>query len=283
MTQFRKTAAFLSAKDESAIARVALFGCPYDGTSSFRPGARFGPSAIREASQALETYDPRLECDLAEVSFCDFGDVELSPGDKAGVLARIKTAAKDVLTAGTIPAALGGEHLITLPIVEAVYEKFPDLVLVHFDAHLDLKDKYLGDRLSHATVIRRVADLLQPSRILQVGTRSGTLTEFEFARKCRTFQENDPTDEIRQWVSSHPVYITVDLDVLDPAFFPGTGTPEPGGISYCKLEEWFLSLKGAKIVGWDVVELAPYWDPTQISSVMAAKVVRTLLCIAAIC
>ena len=283
MTSFLKTAPYLGAKPAGPEIRVALFGCPYDGTSSYRPGARFGPQAIREASQILETYDPRLGRDLEEGAFCDLGDIEISPGDKADALARIGAAAKDVLESRQIPAALGGEHLITLPIVQAVHTKFPDLVLIQFDAHLDLKDKYLGDSLSHATVMRRVADFLHPSRILQVGPRSGTFEEFQFAKNCRVLEADARPDVIQQWVADRPVYVTVDLDVLDPSVVSGTETPEPGGVSYCQLENWLFALNGAKFVGWDVVELAPHWDPSQISSVVAAKVVRILLGLTVIC
>ena len=281
MSNFLKTAAYLGASQSCEAARVALFGCPYDGTASYRSGARFGPAAIREASQVLETYDPRTKIDLDDCVFCDLGDLEISPGDKAGTLLQIETAARDILAEEKIPAALGGEHLISLPLVKAVYARFSDMVLVQFDAHLDLKDKYLGDRLCHATVMRRVADFLHPSRILQAGTRSGTLEEFEFARKCRILEAN--AEDIPRWISDRPVYVTVDLDVLDPSVFPGTGTPEPGGVSYGILEDWLLSLNGQTIIGWDVVELAPHWDPTQVSSIVAAKVVRTLMSLTAVC
>ncbi len=281
MSDFLKTAAYLGASQECKAARVALFGCPYDGTASYRAGARFGPAAIREASQVLETYDPRTKIDLDNCAFCDLGDLEISPGDKTASLSQIETAARDLLAEGKIPAALGGEHLISLPLVKAAHALFSDMVLVQFDAHLDLKDKYLGDRLSHSTVIRRVADFLHPSRILQAGTRSGTLEEYEFSRKCRTLEAN--AEDIPRWISNRPVYVTVDLDVLDPAVFPGTGTPEPGGVSYGILEDWLLSLNGQNIIGCDVVELAPHWDPTQVSSIVAAKVVRTLMSLTAVC
>ena len=280
---FLKTAPFLAAKEPGPATRVALFGCPYDGTSSYRPGARFGPSAIREASQVLETYEPRLNCDLEERDFCDLGDVEISPGDKADALSRFGEAAKKVLAVRQIPAALGGEHLITLPLVEAVLEKHPDLVLLQFDAHLDLRNKYLGDALCHATVMRRVCDILDPSRILQVGARSGILEEFEFARRYGTLDMNTGGSGLKDWIRDRPLYVTIDMDILDPAYFPGTGTPEPGGLSYCELENWLLLLQGAQVVGWDVVELAPHWDPSNISSIVAAKTVRTLLAITTVC
>ncbi|MFH1010430.1 MAG: agmatinase [bacterium] len=283
MTLFLKTAPFLGAKDGGQRSRLALFGCPYDGTSSYRAGARFGPPAIREASQVLETYDPRLKCDLDDVSFCDLGDIELSPGDKADALAKIAEAAKEVLAAGQIPAALGGEHLITLPVVQTVFDKFPDMCLVQFDAHLDLRDKYLEDKLSHATVTRRVADFLHPSRILLGGARSGTLEEFQLAREFQMIEADSPRNQVRDWVGARPVYVTVDLDVLDPGCFPAAGTPEPGGISYCQLENWLCELKESRIVGWDVVELAPHWDPSNVSSIVAAKVVRSLICLSVIC
>jgi len=283
LTGFLRTAPFLGAKPAGPTVRIALFGCPYDGTASFRPGARFGPQAIREASQVLETYDPKLECDLADCSFSDAGDVEVSPGNKSDTLARIGAAARSVLAARQIPAVLGGEHLITLPVVQAVHEVYPDLVIVQFDAHFDLKDSYLGDRLSHATVMRRIAEVITPSRILQLGARSGVLEEFQFARNCRVLGADASPPEIRQWVADRPVYVTVDLDILDPAYFPAAGTPEPGGLSFCQLEDWLLALRGVKLVGWDVVELAPHWDPTQVSSVVGAKIVRTLLGLTAVC
>jgi agmatinase len=283
LTVFLKTAPFLGAKEPGRAARVALFGCPYDGTASYRAGARFGPNAIREASQVLETYDPRLQCDIADASFCDLGDVEFSPGDKADALSRIEKAAKEVLAAGQIPAALGGEHLILLPLFRAVFDRFPDVRLVLFDAHLDLRDQYLGDNLSHATVTRRVADFLHPSRILLVGARSGTLEEFQFAQELRLVTPGKGGEELRNWVANDPLYVSVDLDVLDPSIFPATGTPEPGGMTFNEIESNLLEFRGKKIVGWDVVELAPHWDPSNVSSVVAAKVVRSLLGLSAIC
>jgi agmatinase len=280
---FLKTAPFLAAKEPSSATRVALFGCPYDGTSSYRPGARFGPAAIREASQVLETYEARLRCDLEERYFCDLGDVELSAGDKADALSRIGEAARKVLALRQIPAALGGEHLITLPIIEAVREHHSDLVVLQFDAHFDLRNKYLGDTLCHATVMRRVCDALNPSRILRVGARSGTLEEYEFAEKHGISCPSNGANEIRDWAGDRPIYITIDMDVLDPAFCPGTGTPEPGGLTYCELDNLLLQFQNLHIVGWDVVELAPHWDTSGISSVAAAKIVRTLLAITTVC
>ncbi len=280
---FLKTTPFLAAKDPGPSTRVALFGCPYDGTSSYRPGARFGPSAIREASQVLESYDPRTGSDLEGRDFCDLGDVEISPGDKADALSRIREAARKVLDMRQIPAALGGEHLITLPLVEAVLENYPDLVLLQFDAHLDLRNKYLGDALCHATVMRRVCDIMNPTRILRVGARSGILEEYEFARRYGTLNMTTDGSGLRDWIRDRPLYITVDMDVLDPAFCPGTGTPEPGGLTYCELETRLSQLQGVRVVGWDVVELAPHWDPSNISSIVAAKIVRTLLAITTVC
>jgi agmatinase len=273
-----KAMPFMGARSEAAGARLVLFGCPFDGTVSFRPGARFGPTAIREVSDVLETYCPVLGRDLEDVAYADIGDLPLPPGDAAAALDLTHRLARRILSDGQMPAALGGEHLLTLSLVRAAAEFFEDLVVVQFDAHFDMRNQYLGVELSHATVMRRVSELLSPSRILQVGQRSGTREEFEKAG----FGERQSgaamsAVDIRRWVGDRPLYITVDVDVLDPSVLSGTGTPEPGGVDFVTLQQWLVGLAGCRWVGWDVMELSPHHDPTQISSVVAAKIVRTMI------
>ena len=259
-------------------ARLSLFGLPYDGTCSFRPGTRFGPAAIRNVSDGLETYCPVANADLEDVQFADLGDLILPPGDKDETLQLIEQAAGELYSAGVIPGALGGEHLVTLPLAKAAFSRFPDMVLVQFDAHLDLRDDYLGTRLSHATVLRRIMEFVSPSRILQIGPRSGPREEFEIAKKFGTYRPDtcSPAD-LSAWVGNRPVYVTLDLDVLDPSILPGTGTPEPGGVTFSTLQSWIIALSGSQWVGWDVVELSPDYDPTQVSSVVSSKIVRSMI------
>lgn len=259
-------------------ARLALFGMPYDGTCSFRPGTRFGPAAIRNISDGIETYCPVADRDLVDVQFADLGDLILPPGDKLESLQIIEKAAGELYNRGVLPAGLGGEHLVSLPLVKAAFERFPDAVLVQFDAHLDLRDDYLGTKLSHATVMRRIMEFVNPSQILQIGPRSGPREEFEVAKKFGTYRPDSFTAaELSAWIANRPVYVTLDLDVLDPSILPGTGTPEPGGVSFTTLQSWIVALTGVKWVGWDVVELSPDYDPSHVSSVVSSKVVRSMI------
>lgn len=258
--------------------RWVMVGVPFDGTTTYRPGTRFGPSAIREASWSLETYCPRLNRDLEHLKLSDVGDLNLSLGNRKAVLRQIYEAACQVIENGQGWVGLGGEHLITLPVIEAYLKNYPDLHVIQFDAHADLRDVYLDERLSHATVMRRIVDHIGPERLLQVGIRSGPQSEFQWMKHHNTLCHS--LDELKKRLKSwqgKPVFVTVDLDVLDPSVMPGTGTPEPGGLSYRELEDYLLALDGLKIVGFDVVELSPPCDPSGISNVTAAKVVRQCL------
>jgi agmatinase len=269
---------FMAARPNLEQARVVLFGCPFDGTSSYRPGSRFAPPAIRQVSDGLETFSPVLRSDLEDVNFADAGDLLLPFGDIEKALEMTYRMAAGLHVKGQIPAALGGEHLLTLPLFRATAEAHPDVVIIQFDAHLDMRNEYLDVSLSHATVMRRVSEIVQPSRILQVGPRSGTRDEFLFSESLGILRPTTITPaEIREWVGRNPVYVTVDLDVLDPSILPGTGTPEPGGVSFSTLEDWLSGLAGCRWVGWDVMELSPMLDASQISSIAAAKIVRTML------
>jgi agmatinase len=255
-----------------------IVGIPYDGTCSYRPGTRFGPNAIREASWGLENYSPVLNRELDHIRYADAGDLEFPFGNRDEVLSRIRQAAQQVVQAGKHWIGLGGEHLVTLPVIEAYLEKYPDLAVIQFDAHADLRDDYLGEKLSHATVMRRVVDLIGAERFAQIGIRSGPKSEFDWMTTNGTLmrQPEQLTARLTQW-QNRPVFITVDLDVLDPSILPGTGTPEPGGLSFAELQSWFTLLKDINLVGFDAVELSPPYDASGVSNVAAAKVVRECL------
>jgi len=258
---------------------IRMIGAPFDGTVSFRPGARFGPAAIREASDGIETYSPVLDRDLESVSYADAGDLELPAGNSEAALSIIREAVADALNDGAVPFLLGGEHLVSLAAIEAVYEKYPDLVVVQLDAHADQREDYLGVKLSHACVMRRVCEFLGEERIRQIGVRSGTRDEYSLMRDystLTTFREDDLAG-LRSWIGDRPLYLTLDLDVFDPAAFPGTGTPEPGGIDWWIFQRFIRAIAGCDVVGMDVVELAPQLDPSGCSSVLAAKCVREML------
>ena len=269
-------------RDQKEEHEIRIIGAPFDGTASFRPGSRFGPSAIRDASDGIETWSPDLDSDLESVHYADAGDLELPMGNTEGVLAIIREAVDECLTDDVIPFLLGGEHLITLPAVESVFEKYPDLVVVQLDAHADQRDDYLGVELSHACVMRRISELVGDENVRQLGIRSGTQREYELMKSfgtLTTFREDDLI-ELVDWIGDRPVYLTVDLDVFDPACFPGTGTPEPGGIEWWTFQRFIKATLGCDIVGLDVVELAPQLDASGCSSVLAAKCVREMLLIA---
>ena len=261
---------YMSAQSDG---RICLFGAPFDSTSSFRPGSRFGPGAIREASYALETFSPIQGADLEDCTFMDQGDLELPFGDPVPVLAHIESHAEEILSRGRTPFLLGGEHLVSLGAIRAAARAHPDLMVIHLDAHADLREEYLGMKLSHATVIRRVLDLLGPDSVRQIGVRSCTRQEHGIASTLVSLPE-----QIALRTGTKPCYLTCDLDILDPSVLPGTGTPEPGGLTFNELAATLISIMTrVHIVGLDVVELAPQIDPTGVSSVVAAKVVRECL------
>ncbi len=259
--------------------RSALFGAPLDATVTFRPGSRFGPMAVRAASPVLEDWSPQLRRCLAERPFCDLGDLDIAPGDVDGALRAIKGQVAELLAEGLRPVMLGGEHLVSLPAVEAAARRYPDLHVLQIDAHADLRDDYLGLPLSHACVMRRIAERVGPARCLQLGIRSGTSEEWAYAQDHTRFAPGaQPLPA--EWAAvlrGVPLYLTVDIDAADPAAAPGTGTPEPGGFSARELLEVVWAMDGLNIVAADVVEVAPAYDPGGITAVLAAKVVRELL------
>ena len=261
-------------------AEVVLFGAPYDSTTSFRPGTRFGPAAMRAESFGIETYSMLQDRDLAEdASVFDSGDLELPFGAPDAALGMIEERAAEILGAGKIPFLLGGEHLVTLGSVRAVAKRYPNLHIVHFDAHADLRDDYLGVKLSHACVIRRCHDILGDGRIFQFGIRSGTRDERQFMKDghvtTELFSDTTLPAVIEKIGPGVPVYLTVDLDVIDPSEFPGTGTQEADGFSYGRLlGDLRMICRDLNVVALDNVELSPALDPTGRSTALACKLLR---------
>jgi len=261
---------------------IRVIGVPFDGTVSFRPGARFGPAAIRENSDGVETYSPYLDADLEQLRYADIGDLELPMGDVPAVLQMIREAVDEAVDDDVIPFLLGGEHLVTLPAVESLPEKYPELVLIQPHPHADQREDYLGVERSHACVMRRISETIGNDHVRQLGIRSGTRREYDLMQAFGTLStfRDDDLDELRNWIGERPLYLTVDLDVFDPACCPGTGTPEPGGIDWWTCQRFIKAMQGCDIVGLDAVELAPQLDASGCSSVLAAKAVREMLLIA---
>ncbi len=252
---------------------LCIFGAPFDATTSFRPGARFGPEAIRSASYGIETFSPLLNLDLENTDFMDDGDLELPFGNPEPALDLIMSRTAAILSEGRLPILLGGEHLVSLGAIRAAAAHFEDLKIIHLDAHADLRDEYLGQKLSHATVMRRAGEICDLDNIRQIGIRSCDRNEFDLAGKIKAQPQ-----EILTWAGNSPCYLTLDLDVLDPAFLPGTGTPEPGGMSFNELlEALMLLIAKLNIVALDMVELAPMLDHSGVSAVVAAKLLRECL------
>lgn len=272
---------FIGCESSFEEASIVLYGAPFDSTTSFRPGARFGPAAMRHESFGLETYSPYQDRDLMDISVFDSGDLELCFGSSEMALADIQKRAEEILEADKFPLLLGGEHLVTLAAVRAVAAKYPNLHIIHFDAHADLRDDYLGARLSHACVLRRCHDLLGDGRIHQFCIRSGEREEFRFAAQHTDFHPlsfeglEETVRELKE--KNVPIYFTIDLDCLDPAAFPGTGTPEAGGVTFLELLEAIRIVAQANVVGADVNELAPMLDASGVSTATACKVLRELL------
>ncbi len=270
---------FLGCTADYAEAKAVLFGAPFDGTVSYRPGARFAPQAMRSESYGIETYSPYRGACLEDALVSDIGDIDIPIGNTAQSLQYIGELTDRILSGGKKPLMMGGEHLVTLPAVRAVWEKHADLAVIHFDAHTDLREEYLGERLSHSAVMRRIHEFLGGGAIWQFGIRSGTKEEYDWARAGHTALNEftlDAVPALPKMLGERPVYLTVDLDVLDPSVFPGTGTPEAGGISFRELVEALGALSGLNIVAADIVELAPNYDPSGVSTAVACKVLREI-------
>ncbi|NCB50306.1 MAG: agmatinase [Clostridia bacterium] len=271
---------FIGCTAEYGDADTVLFGAPFDSTTSYRPGTRFGSSAIRRESYGIEEYSPYQDAALSDTAVFDSGDLELCFGDTGAALSDIERRAEEILRDGKVPFMIGGEHLVTLGALRAAVKIHPDLSIIHFDAHADLRDDYMGAKLSHACVIRRCWEHLDDGRIFQFGIRSGDKEEFLWGRDhvaTRKFDFAGLEEKLRE-LEGRPVYFTLDLDVLDPSVFPGTGTPEPGGVSFDELRRAAQAVcAGARIVGCDVVELSPHYDQSGVSTITACKIVREMI------
>jgi len=271
---------FIACDAEYDDAKIVLFGAGFDGTTSFRPGTRFGPAAIRSESFGIETYSPYQDRDMLDYSYFDSGDIELPFGSTDRAVSDIAARSETILADGKLPFMIGGEHLVTLGSVMAVKEKFDDLYIIHFDAHADLRDDYLGQQLSHACVLRRCWELVGDGHIFQFGIRSGDRDEFRFADAHTEMHKFsfEGLEEVVEKLKGKNVYFTIDLDVLDPSVFPGTGTPEAGGVTFEQLRKALtLVCSTLNIVGCDVNELSPVYDQSGVSTAVACKVIREML------
>lgn len=272
---------FIGCDSEYEDAKIVLFGAPFDSTTSFRPGARFGSSAIRHESFGIETYSPYQDKDLTDLKVFDCGDLELCFGSPEDALKDIEEQARKIVNDGKLPIMLGGEHLVTFAAVKAVFEKYPKMHIIHFDAHADLRDDYLGAKLSHACVIRRCYELVGDGKIHQFCIRSGDREEFRFADEhtdMHKFNFDGLKELVEELKSDNlPVYFTIDMDCLDPSVFCGTGTPEAGGVNFKELLAAILEVSKTNIVGADLNELAPMLDISGASTAVACKTLRELI------
>lgn len=275
----RNIETFLGCDKEFEDARIVIFGAPFDSTTSYRPGTRFASRTMRAESYGLETYSPYQDLDLEDAAIFDGGDLELCFGDTNMALDEITAYTQQILDNGKLPLMIGGEHLVTLGTVRAVAKKYPDLHIIHFDAHADLRDDYLGAKLSHATVLHRVWDIVGDGKIYQFGIRSGERAEFAWGKEHVITHKFDfeGLEQVIEKLKGKPVYFTLDLDVLDPSCFPGTGTPEAGGVTFIQLLEAILKVGELDIVGCDINELSPLLDASGASTAVALKVLRELL------
>ncbi|MBS6314262.1 agmatinase [Porcipelethomonas ammoniilytica] len=270
---------FIGCDSEYDESKIVIFGAPFDSTTSYRPGTRFASSAMRNESFGIETYSPYQDKDLTDIKVFDGGDLELCFGSPESALNDIENFSSKILGSGKLPCMIGGEHLVTLGAVRAAVKKYPDLHIIHFDAHADLRDDYLGQKLSHACVMRRCHELVGDGKIFQFGIRSGDREEFLWGKNHVTTNKFDFTglEKIAEKILNKPVYFTLDLDVLDPSCFPGTGTPEAGGVSFTELMSAIKSVSALNVVGIDVNELSPMLDQSGASTALACKLLREIL------
>jgi agmatinase len=270
---------FIGCDNEYDESNIVVFGAPFDSTTSFRPGTRFASATMRNESFGIETFSPYQDKDLEDFNVFDGGDLELSFGDSNSALNDIEHYVSSILIDKKIPFMIGGEHSVTLGAVRAVAKKYPNLHIIQFDAHTDLREDYLGQIYSHASVIRRCWDIVGDNKIFQFGIRSGEKVEFDWGKKhLHTTRFNfDGLDEVIEKLKDIPIYFTLDLDVLDPSEFPGTGTPEAGGVTFLELHKAISKLAKLNIVGLDMNELSPIYDQSGKSTALACKLLREIL------
>ncbi len=276
-------AIFMASKRTIENCKVGLLGIPYDGTSCFKPGSRFGPSAIRESSHGIETYCPQLDLDLEDINFTDLGSLDITLGNTISTIKCIKNSTLKLLNHNLKPLIIGGEHSITTGVIEAMIKDYPDLIMLQLDAHADLRDEWSGNKHSHACTMKRCLELLPSQKILQVAIRSGTKSEFKEMNKNKRLIPHTSGESpihlkkaLQQFIGT-PIYLTFDLDWFDPSVLPGTGTPEPGGFLWRDFAAIIEVIKEHNLVGADVVELCPIFDTSGISTILAAKVIRSLI------
>ncbi|PUA37187.1 agmatinase [Paenibacillus elgii] len=273
---------FILSSDDYAASRAVIYGMPMDYTVSFRPGSRFGPSRIREVSIGLEEYSPYLDKSLEDITYFDAGDLLLPFGNPGRSLDIIGEYVHGLLADGKFPLGLGGEHLVSWPVIQEVYKKYPDLALIHIDAHADLREQYEGEPLSHSTPVRKATLLMGGKNVYQFGIRSGSREEFQFGREninFYPFEVLEPLKKVLPELAGRPVYLTIDIDVLDPMCAPGTGTAEAGGITSKELLAAIHAMAASELnfVGADLVEVAPAYDPTEQTQIVASKLIREML------
>lgn len=274
---------FIMASNDFEKAQAVIFGMPMDWTVSFRPGSRFGPGRIREASIGLEEYSPYMDKHLEEVSYFDAGDIPLPFGNAERSIAAIEDYVQKLIGHGKFPLGLGGEHLVTWPVVREMYKAYPDMAFIHIDAHADLREEYEGEVLSHSTPVRKIAELIGPKNVYSFGIRSGMREEFAYAKESGMYMAKyyvaEPLKKMLPTLNGRKVYVTIDIDVLDPAFAPGTGTAEAGGISSSELLEAIKLIEDAdvEVIGADLVEVAPAYDHSGQTVIAASKFVREIL------
>ncbi len=284
LSQFNNDGAiFMGAKRSIDNCKVSLLGVPYDGTSCFRPGSRFGPSAIREDSYGIETYCPQLNLDLEDINFADLGSLDVPIGDAKLTIEYVQNATNILLKNNLKPLVMGGEHSITSGVIKSIVTQYPDLIMIQLDAHADLRDAWLGNKFSHACSMKRCLEILPSKKIFQIGIRSGTKLEFIEMKNTKRLIPHTLGDHAKyleqalENFNGIPIYLTFDLDWFDPSILPGTGTPEPGGYFWRDFAAIIEVLKPHNLIGADVVELAPKLDSSGISSILAAKVIRSLI------
>lgn len=270
---------FIGCDNEYDESKIVIFGAPFDSTTSYRPGTRFASAAMRNESFGIETYSPYQDKDLEDINVFDAGDLELCFGSPESALSDIEELSEKILSDGKMPIMIGGEHLVTLGSVRAAVKKYPNLHIVHFDAHADLRDDYLGQKLSHACVMRRCHELVGDNRIFQFGIRSGDREEFYWGKEhVYTNKFNfDTIETLKEKIGDNPVYFTIDLDVLDPSCFPGTGTPEAGGVTFTQLLDAIKTVSQLNVIAMDVNELSPMLDQSGSSTALACKLLREIL------
>uniref|UniRef100_A0A7C5V115 Agmatinase n=1 Tax=Caldicellulosiruptor owensensis TaxID=55205 RepID=A0A7C5V115_9FIRM len=272
---------FLCASEKYEDSLIVLAGIPMDFTVSFKPGSRFAPAKIREVSIELEEYSIYQDKSLYDKTFCDIGDLELPFGNIERSIETIYQFACKLFEDKKVPIFLGGEHLISFPLIKAAANSNDgEFYVLHFDAHADMREEYLGEKFSHATVMRRVGEVIGFKNIYHFGIRSGSKEEIEFAKKNSNLyfvDKWDKIDDVIKNLKSKKVYLSIDIDVFDPAFAPGTGTPEPGGILSSDFFDILFKLKDLDIIGADIVEVAPYYDISDRTALLAAKIVRELI------